>query len=302
MIFNKDHGTKSKRVITAQDSENLARYFTEIRHLEPLTKEEEIKLIKQIQKHNDQAALTRLINANLKFVISVAKNYQGQGVPLLDLVAEGNLGLLEAVKRFDTKRDLKFFSYAVWWIRIKMFTSLYNGSRPIRLPDNRALLVSAIKRCIDALEQKLNRYPTLDEIIEYCKKSKDANLKKLSESDISEAITYAGHTPSLSDIVGDSEDGVTMDQTIGDDSLPIDQINREQSIVEDLNRFLYHLTQYEYDILILSAGLNSEDNLRNKDIARLLKFKEKDIVKLKMKALKRLRKLNNVEHLRDYLQ
>lgn len=302
MIFNITNGNKIKKVITAQDSENLARYFAEIRNLEPLTKEEEVKLITQIQKNNDQAALSKLIKSNLKFVISVAKNYQGQGVPLLDLVAEGNLGLLEAVKRFDVKRDLKFFSYAVWWIRIKMFTSLYNGNRSIRLPDNRALLVSSIKRSIDGLEQQLNRYPTLDEIILFCSKSKDPNLKKLSESDICEAITYAGYSPSLSDTVGSDEDGVSMDQTIGDDSLKIDQINKAESVVDDLNRFLYHLTQYEYDILVLSSGLNGQPSIRNRDIAQALKFKEKDIVKFKMKALKRLRKLKNIDHLKDYLQ
>lgn len=302
MIFNKDHGTKFKKTITSQDSENLARYFTEIRHIEPLTKEEEIKLIKQIQKHNDQAALTKLINANLKFVISVAKTYQGQGVPIPDLISEGNLGLLEAVKRFDVRRDLKFFSYAVWWIRIKMFTSLYNGNRAIRLPDNRALLVTSIKRCIDKLEQKLNRFPVLDEVIEFCKKSRDSNLKKLSEKDICEAITYGGRVPSLSDKVSNDDDALTMDETIADTSFEIDQTDRAQSIVDDLDRFLFHLTQYEYDVLVLSVGLNHEPTLRSMDIATALKLKEKDILKFKARALKRLRKLKNINSLRDYLQ
>jgi len=231
----------------------------------------------------------------------VAKTYQGQGVPISDLISEGNLGLLEAVKRFDIKRDFKFFSYAVWWIRIKMFTSLYNGNRAIRLPDNRALLVTSIKRCIDTLEQKLNRYPVLDEVVEFCKKSKNPNLKKLDEKDISEAIIYGGRVHSLSDKIGDDEDGIAMDQTIADTSMEIDQIDRIESIVNDLDRFLFHLTQYEYDVLVLSIGLNKEPTLRNKDIAIALKLKEKDILKFKARATKRLRKLKGVNVLKDYL-
>src|SRR5688572_13708305 len=116
---------KIKRLITRQDpDDNLARYFSDIRDFESLTGAEEAKLLKDFQKNGTRAALTKVVNANLKFVVSVAKHYQGQGAPLMDCIAEGNLGLIEAAGRFDHTRGLKFFSYAIWWIRIKIFTSL----------------------------------------------------------------------------------------------------------------------------------------------------------------------------------
>jgi len=295
---------KIQRKITAQDSDNLSRYFSEIRTYQPLEKEEERKLIIRIQKHNDTAALTKLVNANVRFVVSVAKKYQSGGVPILDLISEGNAGLIEAAKRFDVSKDIKFFSYAVWWIRIKIFTSFdYNG-RMIQLPANRELLVSRIKRAILILEQELERYPSLDELYEYIVRlgKKEKSLKGVSRDDVMEAITYGGVMPSIQDKSPNQDDEEnTMEDCLSSDDLQIDSIDKQKSIIDDINRFIFHLNQQEADIIVLSMGLNDEPPLRGEDIAKALDLKLKDIVRLRTKALKRLKTLKNISSLKDYL-
>ncbi len=285
---------KDSRRITAQDSESISRYFSEIRNFQPLTKEEERELIIKVQQHDDKAALNKLISANLRFVVTVAKKYQGQGALLSDLISEGNSGLMTAVKLFNPKEDIKFFSYAVWWIRQRMFVAINPLKRTIRLPDNRWLLVDRIKKEIAALEQQLNRYPSIEELCGYLK-------DEFKEDDIKEAIIYGTRTSSLQDRVGDEEDDSTLQDTIEDRSLAIDDINRQESVVKDLEKFLFHLTQWEYDVICLSLGLNYEPSIRNEDIAKALKLKSKDIIKLKSRALKKLRRLSGINSLKDYL-
>lgn len=286
---------KINKLITVQDSDSLARYFSDIRKYESLTKEEEKELIIKVQNNNDPVALDKLIKANLKFVVTVAKKYQGQGTPLLDLISEGNSGLIEAAKKFDVKRDLKFFSYAVWWIRIKIFTSLFNDQRVIRLPDNRALLVTRIKQEIQTLEQKLCRYPSIDELVIFLE-------EEFSEQEIKKALIYGGRVPSLQDKIGTSEDEDVSLEDVTAGEHKTDSIATEHSVTEELDRFLFHLTQYEYDVLCLNMGLNKEPQRRSEDIAKLLKLKHKDVMKLKMKALKRLKRLKNINILKDYLK
>lgn len=283
-----------KKITSQADSENLARFFKDIQDYKPLTKKEEKALIKKIQKENDQVALTKLINANIKFVVSVAKRYQGGGVPILDLISEGNAGLIEAAKRFNTKRDLKFLSYAVWWIRIKIFTSFDYNNRTIQLPANREMLVSRIKKEIGKLEQKLDRYPTIDELTLHC--------KDLNEGDIKEAIIHAGYMPSLQDSASFADEtDATLEDTLFNDNLSVDDVDRSASLLSDLDKFLYHLSQLEYDILVLSLGLNEETLVSNEYLGGLLQIKQKDAVKTKMKALKRLRTLKNIGLLKEYL-
>lgn len=290
-----------KKSITAQDSENLTRYFSEIRRYEPLSKEEERKCIRDIQKHESVSALDRLCKANARFVVTVAKKYQGQGLPILDLISAGNIGMVSAARKFDLSKDFKFFSYAVWWIRIEIFTTLLRDNRSVKLPDNRALLVNRIKKEIQSLEQKLGRYPTLDELIVSTRK--DPKLKDISERDISEAISYGLKPKSLQEKIGPDEDDDTLEEiTRGDDGLGIDESAKAESLVIDLNTYLYQLTQYEYDILVLSSGLNGESTIRNPDLAKALSLKEKDVIKLKAKAMKHLKALKNISILRDYLQ
>lgn len=292
-----------KRQITAQDSgENLTRYFAEIRSYEALTREQEKDLITRYQKKADKKALDQLIKANLKFVISIAKNYQGQGTPILDLISEGNSGLLEAAKRFDTATNLKFFSYAVWWIRIKIFTCLDLHKRTIQLPANRELLVIRIKREIPLLENLLGRYPTAIELAEHLK-IKYKNEGKTNPPgvlDIEEAICYGKRTKSIHEKVGNEDEDETLESLLPGD-METDEDRRGDSMITDLDRFFFQLCQTEYDVLILSTGLNGEHPFRNSDIASKLGMKEKDVVKLKAKAMKRLKGLKNIQTLKDYL-
>lgn len=284
---------KGKKFITVQDGDNLTRYFEEIRKYEPLTKEQERVLIIKIQKGNDKQALDQLVKANIRFVVSIAKKYQGQGVPLLDLISEGNSGLLEAVQRFDAKQDLKFFSYAVWWIRQRIFTKMDYNKRIVRLPDNRFLLVQRVKKEILLLEGKLSRYPTMEELI------KQMN-NEYTKEDLNEAILHGGRVKSINETIGDDEEGETLEESTKGD-LDIDDTDRLESIATDLNRFLHHLTQYEYDVMVLSLGLNGEPALRHASVAKALSLNEKDIANIKIRAVKRIRKVKNVELLRGYL-
>lgn len=285
---------KGKKFITASDGDNLTRYFEEIRKYEPLTKEQERVLIIKFQKGDDRRALDQLVKANIRFVVSVAKKYQGQGVPLLDLISEGNSGLLEAAKRFDVDRDLKFFSYAVWWIRIRIFTAMDPNKRIISLPANRQMLVQRVRREILILEQRLSRYPTMEELIKQMS-------GEYTKEDLLEAVLHGGRVRSINETIGDDEEGETLEETTKG-NLDIDDTDRAQSIIMDLDRFLHHLTQYEYDILVLSMGLNQEPHIRHMDIASALGVKEKDIANIKSRALKRLRKVKNVELLREHLE
>lgn len=284
---------KGKRFITAQDGENLNRYFEEIRKYEPLNKEQEKELIIKIQKDNDPKALDALVKANIKFVVSIAKKYQGQGVPLLDLISEGNSGLIEAASRFNVELDLKFFSYAVWWIRIKIFTKMDPNKRMISLPANRQMLVQRVKKEITKLEQDLGRYPTEDELFQQLD-------KKYSKEDLMEAITYGSKTRSINESIGNEDEGDTLESLIRGD-IDTDDTDESKSLAFDLDRFLFYLNQHEYDILTLSLGLNGETSIRPLDIAKYLKVKIKDIPNIKIRAVKRLRKLHNINLLKDYV-
>lgn len=287
---------KGSKLITIQDGENLNRYFEEIRKFESITKEEERVLILKIQTNaaDMNSALDKLVKANLRFVVSVAKRYQGQGVPLLDLISEGNFGLIDAAKRFDLEKDLKFFSYAVWWIRIRIFTTMDPNKRLISLPANRQMLVQKIRKEIINLEQEIGRYPTMEEL--------EAKLEgQYSREDLLEAIIYGGRVKSIHEAVsGEGDDETTLeDMTKGD--LDIDTTDHLESVIKDLDRFLFHLSQYEYDILVLSLGLNEEPHRRHSDISKVLGVKEKDIANIKIRAIKRLRKIKNVNFLKDYI-
>jgi RNA polymerase primary sigma factor len=291
-----------KFMIVGNSSDALGRYFTEIRSYEPLTKEEERELIIIIQgkKKGHERALDALIKANLKFVVSIAKQYQGQGSSLMDLISEGNAGMCEAIKSFDISQNLKFFSYAVWWIRKKIFISLYNDDRTIRLPDNRALLVTKIKREIITLEQKLQRSVSLDDLYEHLKGEHTLD-------EISEAMLHGTHETSIHDELKQKGnysfygDESTMEDVLEDHSTGTDQIDRTDSLLRDLQRFYYNLGQRQFDVLCLFLGLNGEHILKSSDIAKALGMKEKEVIRLRTQAVARMKKLKNINSLRDYL-
>lgn len=290
---------KIRKQITIQDSgDNLERYFREIRLYEPLTKEQERELIIAIQEKKDPRALDKLIKHNLKFVVSVAKHYQGQGTSLLDLISQGNEGMIEAAYRFNVKEDIKFFSYALWWIRIKIFTTLDLHKRSIQLPANRELLITKVRKEAMVLEQKLERIPTIEELTDHIN---SLNSKKQhSTDDIYEAIAYGGVSRSLQDKLKIGEEEESFENIIAGE-MGIDDIDREKSLQSDLNKFLTQITQVEYDILVLSLGLNGERSYRSDDIAKKLKLKLKDVVRLKHHAIRKLKRFTNINLLKEYL-
>jgi len=290
---------KIRKQITIQDSgDNLERYFREIRSYEPLTKEQERELIIAIQEKKDPRALDKLIKHNLKFVVSVAKHYQGQGTSLLDLISQGNEGMIEAAYRFNVKENIKFFSYALWWIRIKIFTTLDLHKRSIQLPANRELLITKVRKEAMVLEQKLERTPTIEELTDHIN---SLNLKKQhSTDDIYEAIAYGGVSRSLQDKLKIGEEEESFENIIAGE-MRIDDIDREKSLQSDLNKFLTQITQVEYDILVLSLGLNGERSYRSDDIAKKLKLKLKDVVRLKHHAIRKLKRFTNINLLKEYL-
>jgi RNA polymerase primary sigma factor len=291
-----------KKLITIQDSDNLQRYFNEIKDYKPLLKEEERELIIKIQKSNDPQALAKLLNANLKFVISVAKRYQGQGAPLMDLISEGNAGMIEAAYRFNIKQDIKFYSYAVWWMRIKMFTNIDYNKRTIQLPANKELLVSKVKKCAQELEQELHRLPTLDELTDFVNSKRTKKiLPAYTTSDIYDSIVHGGETQSLQDKVCNKDDSELL-QDMLPGNMGIEDILPDDSMSNELNRFLFHLCQKEYDVLSLSLGIGGQNSMKGNNISKVLKIKEKEVVKLKSKALKRLRKLKNIDSLKDFIK
>lgn len=285
--------------ITAQESDNINRYFNDIKRFPPLKKEEEHELIKLIQETDDKKAMDKLIKHNLRFVISVAKKYQNQGAPLMDLISEGNSGLIEAAYRFElNKNDIKFYSYAVWWISIRIINTFSINSRLIQLPANRTELLKKVKRETLALEQDLGRKPTMEELANSLQRVR--SLKKLTAVEIQEVLLFDCVPTSLqAKIKDDDDEGPTVGETIPVE-LKRDGLDQE-SLVSELRRFLHHLSQQQADILTLFMGLNREESHSIDDIASLLGIPKKEVTKIKMKGLKRLRKLKNVDELRNFI-
>lgn len=286
----------SHKLITSQDSsENLARFFNEIREFPSLSKSEEIELIRNYQRDHSAKSLDRLIKCNLKFVVTVAKTYQNQGVPLMDLIQEGSSGMIEAAQRFDCSKNLKFFSYAVWWIKVKIITSFELHKRLIQLPANRTLLITKMKRKVQELEDKLQRFPTVEEIRKH--------FPSQSIDDIQEAFSYSLLPISLQAEFFESsgDDTQLIDVLKTPNHLEIDSEDKENSLVTDLNKVLYQLEQKNYDVIILLIGLNGEEPMKADKIAYLFDLDIKAIPRMKAKAIKFLRKYKDKTNLNSYL-
>lgn len=284
---------KFHKSITTQESENIARYFNDIKSYTPLSKQEELDLIILIQDNNDQSALSKLIKSNLKFVVTVAKRYQNQGVALMDLVQDGTLGLIEAASRFDRTRDLKFFSYAVWWIKIKIITNFDNHRRLIQLPANRSLLILKLKRKVQQLEDQLQRTPTVTELMKY--------FPDQSESDLHEAVAFTTLPLSLQSEVYQDNETHLSEVLKTDNYLEIDDIDRNSSLEHELNQLLYQLPQRSYDVLVLVSGLNGEEICKPDKIAYLFEIDMKEVAKLRAKAVKLMKKYKDQTNLNQYL-
>lgn len=282
---------KISKQITNRESQSLDKYLQEIGKVDLLTPDEEVDLAKRIRE-GDQLALEKLTKANLRFVVSVAKQYQNQGLTLGDLINEGNLGLIKAAQRFDETRGFKFISYAVWWIRQSILQALAEQSRIVRLPLNRVGSLNKISKTFSELEQRYEREPSPEELAEVLDvtTSEIVDTMKISGRHVSvDAPFIQGEENSLLDVLENDIDG-TPDSSLINDSLR-----------KEVQRALSTLTQREADVIALYFGLNGEHAMTLEEIGEKFSLTRERVRQIKEKAIRRLRHTSRSKALKPYL-
>jgi len=273
------------------EDRSLDLYLREIGSTPLITADEEVKLARRIRQ-GDKRALEKLTKANLRFVVSVAKNYQNQGLSLADLINEGNIGLIKAAKRFDETRGFKFISYAVWWIRQAILQALAEQSRIVRLPLNRVGTLHKIGKVSSSLEQTYGRNPSPDEI---------AKELELSESEVSDTLKISNSHLSLDQPFSVSEDNSLID-ILEDEFQPgPDEALLDLSLRVEIDKALDTLTDREAEVINLYFGLNSEKALTLEEIGARFSLTRERVRQIKEKAIRRLRHASRSRSLRAYL-
>lgn len=282
---------KISQSITNRESPSLEKYLQEINKVDLISTEEEIQLTRLI-KEGDQAALDRLTKANLRFVVSVAKQFQGQGMPLTDLINEGNIGLIKAAQRFDETRGFKFISFAVWWIRQTILDALASNGRLIRLPMNKVLLSSRIRKTHSVLEQKLERQPSTHELAE----AMEVDLEEI------EYNIGAGERPvSLDTPMSDNEEGSLMDVLENHSSPKADSELSIESLQKEIRRSLKGLPDKQRETLCYFFGIGVERPLSLEDIAHKYDLTTERVRQIKDTAISKLKTPQTLNLLRGYL-
>ncbi len=282
---------KLSRQYTNHDGKSIDKYLQEISKVELLTSDEEIKLAKQIKK-GDREAFERLVNSNLRFVVTVAKQYQSQGLTLGDLINEGNIGLIKAAKRFDETRGFKFISYAVWWIRQAILQALGERGRIVRLPLNRIGILSKIRNLNSEFEQNFGREPSAEEI---------AELLNVKDFDVSEAIQIAGKNISIDAPLKSTEENNLYSLLANNSDSNPDYMLLENSLKEEIVSSLRALSKREAEILKLYFGLDCDHAFTLEDIGQKFHLTRERVRQIKEKAIRRLRHKKRAERLRKYL-
>ena len=282
---------KITKQITNRESAALERYLQEIAKVDLITADEEVELAERI-KEGDQVALERLVKANLRFVVSVAKQYQNQGLPLGDLINEGNLGLMKAAEKFDNTRGFKFISYAVWWIRQSILQALAEHSRIVRLPLNRVTSITKISKAFSELEQKFGREPTNDEI---------ANLLDIPIDEIIVARKNSNRHVSMDAPLGDSEEGSLLNIMVNENSQDPEDVLIKESLSDEIGRVLASLTSRESDIVSHYFGLKNNQPLTLEEIGDRFELTRERVRQIKEKAIRRLRQSSRSERLKFFL-
>lgn len=272
-------------------SQSLDKYLQEIGEVPLLTPEEEIELAMRI-KQGDQEALERLTKANLRFVVSVAKQYQNQGLSLGDLINEGNLGLIKAAKRFDETRGFKFISYAVWWIRQSILQALAEQSRVVRLPLNRVGALNKIGKAYSALEQEFEREPSASEIAEQL---------DMTDFEVADTLKISGRHLSMDAPFSNSEDNRLLDVIQNDHQPPPDNELMGESLKVEIERALATLTKREAEVVRLYFGLGQEHPLTLEEIGERFNLTRERVRQIKEKAIRRLRHASRSRALRSFL-
>lgn len=282
---------KITKQLTNRDSKSIDKYLSDVSKEEMISPDEEVQLAIKI-KQGDNEALNRLVNANLRFVISVAKQYQGHGLTLEDLIAEGNIGLITAAKRFDETKGFKFISYAVWWIRQSIMQAIAENSRVVRLPLNKVSAIQKIAQAYSKLEQQHERAPSNDELSE---------LLETTSDNVSDLFSYSQKQISVDAPLIDGEENSLLNVLENENShSPMDTLIRD-SLCVDIERVLVSLKSREADVIRLSFGLSGEPPMTLEEIANRLQLTRERIRQIREKALRILRKKANSKLLKPYL-
>ncbi|HAE31335.1 MAG TPA: RNA polymerase subunit sigma [Flavobacteriales bacterium] len=282
---------KITKSITNRESASLDKYLQEIGREELITAEEEVQLAKRI-KEGDQVALEKMTKANLRFVVSVAKQYQNQGLTLPDLINEGNLGLIKAAQRFDETRGFKFISYAVWWIRQSILQALAEQSRIVRLPLNQVGSLNKINKAFAKLEQEYERPPSASEM---------AKALDLPEDKVADTIKVSGRHISVDAPFVDGENNSLLDVLVNSDSPKADVDLMRESLQREIERSLSTLTERERDVIRLFFGIGMQHGLTLEEIGAKFDLTRERVRQIKEKAIRRLRHTSRSKLLKTYL-
>lgn len=283
---------KITKSITNRESQSLEKYLQEIGKVELITPEEEVKLAIRI-KQGDQLALEKLTKANLRFVVSVAKQYQNQGLTLPDLINEGNLGLIKAAQRFDETRGFKFISYAVWWIRQSILQALAEQSRIVRLPLNKVGLTNRISKAYSQLEQEFEREPTPEEL---------AFLLDMDPIEIAATLGVAARHVSMDQPLSDGEDSTLIDVLINHNAEKTDHaLAFKASLKTEIDRSLSTLTERQKDVIRFFFGIGVDHALSLEDIGEHFNLTRERVRQIKDKAITKLRSASRCKLLKTYL-
>lgn len=283
---------KITKQITNRETASLDMYLQDIGRVELITADEEVVLAQKI-KQGDQKALDKLVKANLRFVVSVSKQYQNQGLSLPDLINEGNMGLIKAAQRFDETRGFKFISYAVWWIRQSILQALAEQSRIVRLPLNKIGAINKINKTFAKLEQELEREPNADEI---------AEVLDILPEDIRETMKNQGRHMSMDAPLGTMEDGGSMYELMENttEATPDNELLKE-SLRNEIDRALTSLTAREADVVRLYYGLSGGHSHSLEEIGEKFELTRERVRQIKEKAVRRLKHASRSKVLKGYL-
>lgn len=282
---------KITKQVTNRESPSLDKYLHEIGKVQLISAEEEVALAKKI-KQGDEKALEQLINANLRFVVSVAKQYQNQGLSLPDLINEGNLGLIKAAQRFDETRGFKFISYAVWWIRQSILQALAEQARIVRLPLNKIGSVNKVNNTFSLLEQEYQREPTSEEI---------AEVLDMAPKDVKEALKVSNRHVSMDAPLKPDEENTLYDVLLSSDNASPDSQLLNDSLRKEIERSLSTLSPREADIIRLYYGLGGEPPYSLEEIGKLFNLTRERVRQIKEKAIKRLKHTYRSRILRNFI-
>jgi RNA polymerase primary sigma factor len=283
---------KISKSITNRESQSLEKYLQEIGKVELISPEEEVKLATLI-KQGDQRALDRLTKANLRFVVSVAKQYQNQGLSLPDLINEGNLGLIKAAQRFDETRGFKFISYAVWWIRQSILQSLAEQSRIVRLPLNKVGLTNRIQKAYSLLEQQFEREPSAEEL---------AEVLEMDIEEVTATLGINGRHVSMDSPMSEGEENTLLDVLENHNADKTDgELDHTQSLKTEIDRSLKTLTERQKEVICFFFGIGVDHPMSLEDIGERFSLTRERVRQIKDKAITKLKASNRCKLLRTYL-